>query len=84
MPRPNWRQPLPHKLTIPDLVTLTTLADVRALIGKLPAEHRARSTWQHVAACAREAAAGEGDVADAEMALRLVLMLERVPCRVSR
>jgi hypothetical protein len=27
---------------------LVTLADVRALIGHLPKETRAKSTWQHV------------------------------------
>jgi hypothetical protein len=33
-------------LVIPDVATLRTLADVRTLIGHLPKETRAKSTWQ--------------------------------------
>jgi hypothetical protein len=45
-------------------MTLTTLADVRALIEKhLPAECRERSTWRHVADRLADAARG-ADAAD--------------------
>ena len=57
----------------PGVMKLSTLADVRALMRHLPRATRERDTWRHVA----EAARG-GDVNDAVVALRLVLMLERV------
>jgi hypothetical protein len=45
---------LPRPLTIPDLLTLETLADVRALVEKhLPAEYRAEFTWHHLASLAQ-------------------------------
>jgi hypothetical protein len=79
MPRPNWSRPLPRPLVIPRVMTLKTLADVRALIRHLPNAHRQRSTWRHVKAQVADAARG-GDINDAVVALRLVLMLERVEC----
>ena len=44
MPRPNWSRPLPTPLTIPDIMGLVTLGDVRALLGHLPKETRTRNT----------------------------------------
>jgi hypothetical protein len=78
--KPNWSRPLPRPLVIPGVMTLKTLADVRALMRHLPRHTRARSTWRHVAEQLAEAARG-GDINDALVALRLVLMLERVECR---
>ena len=78
MPRPNWSRPLPRPLVIPRVMTLT-LADVRKLMRHLPRATRERDTWRHVADQLAEAARG-GDVNDAVVALRLVLMLERVEC----
>jgi hypothetical protein len=46
LPRPNWSRILPRPLTIPTVMDLITLADVRALLGHLPKERRAKSTWQ--------------------------------------
>ena len=58
-------------------MTLTTLADMRELVGRyLPRE---RETWRSVADRMNEAARG-GDINDAGLTLRLVLQLERVPC----
>jgi hypothetical protein len=57
MPRPNWSRPLPRPLTIPTVMDLVTLADVRELLGHLPKETRAKSTWQHVEAELKKAAA---------------------------
>jgi hypothetical protein len=39
LPAPNWSRPLPRPLTIPDILTLETLTEVRGLVQKhLPAE----------------------------------------------
>ncbi len=80
MPRPNWSHPLPRPLTIPTVMDLVTLADVRALIGHLPKATRDKETWQHVAAELDKAAAG-ADTVDVSVALQMVLMLENVECR---
>ncbi len=80
MPRPNWSHPLPRPLTIPTVMDLTTLADVRTVIGHPPKATREKSTWQHVVA-ELDKAAGGADTADVSVALRLVLMLENVECR---
>ena len=81
MPRPNWSRALPRPLVIPTVMTLKTLADVRKLMRHLPAEHRERPTWRHVAAELEQAAAG-ADTVDVAVALRLALMLENVECRI--
>jgi hypothetical protein len=71
---------LSRPLVIPDVMTLRTLADVRELIEKhLPAETRAKPTWQHVVQ-KLDAAARGGDVIETAASLRVVLMLENVPC----
>ena len=80
MPRPNWSRALPRPLVIPKVMTLKTLADVRAFMRHLPVEHRKRPTWRHVAAELEQAAAG-ADTVDVAVALRLALMLENVECR---
>jgi hypothetical protein len=41
--RPNWSTPLPRPITIPQVMILTTLADVRKLLGHIPKERRALS-----------------------------------------
>ena len=82
MPRPNWSRSLPRPLTIPTIVDLVTLADVGALLGHLPKETRAKSTWQHVKAELNKTAAG-ADPRDVSAALRLVLMLENVERRLN-
>jgi hypothetical protein len=56
---------------------LTTLADVRALLGHLSKATRAKSTWQHVAVELDKAAAG-ADPADVSVARQMVLQLEHV------
>ena len=41
---------MPRPLTIPDVLTLETLADVRALVEKhLPAEYRSKFIWRQLA-----------------------------------
>jgi hypothetical protein len=78
--RTDWSRRLPRPIVILKLMTIATLADVRELMRHLPKDRRALSTWQHVAAELDKAAAG-ADPADVSIALRLVLMLELVPCR---
>jgi hypothetical protein len=77
MPCPNWSRPLPRPLTIPTVMDLVTLTDVRALIGHLPKEARAKSTWQHVEAALKQAATG-GDTTELWAALQMILMLENI------
>jgi hypothetical protein len=78
--RLDWSRRLPRPLVIPKVMTLATLADVRTLIEHLPPEYRERPTWRRVATLLADAAGG-GDVAEASMALRIVLSLEGVTCR---
>jgi hypothetical protein len=73
--QPDWSRPLPQRIVIPTVATLTTLADVRVLIEHLPEDHRADPTWCHVAAQLEQAAVGL-DVVDLGIALRLALMME--------
>jgi hypothetical protein len=44
----KWSTPLPRPITIPQVMTLKTLADVRKLLGHIPKDRRQLSTWQHV------------------------------------
>jgi hypothetical protein len=43
--RPFWSTPLPRPITIPQVMTLKTLADVRKLLSHIPKERRQLSTW---------------------------------------
>jgi hypothetical protein len=70
--RPPGRLPY----SIPKVMTLRTLADVRKLLKHVPRERRQLSTWQHVEASLSESPE------DAAMALMLVLQLEHVPYTV--
>jgi hypothetical protein len=81
MPRPNWSRALPRPLTIPTVMDLVTLADVQTLLGHLPKEARAKSTWRHVEAGLKQAAIG-GDATELLAALQMVLMLENVEYRL--
>jgi hypothetical protein len=72
--RPAWSTPLPRPITIPQVMTLKTLADVRKLISHIPKERRQLSTWQHVEKMLRE-----GEPPDVSVTLQIVLQMERVP-----
>ena len=61
----------------PHIMDLVTLADVRTLLGHLPKETRAKSTWQHVKSELDKAAAG-ADPVSLSVALQMVLMLENM------
>ena len=85
MTRSSWSRALPRALTILDdgkeFLRLTTLADVRDFLKHIPKERRQFDTWQHVEAELEKAAAG-GDATQVSIALRMVLMLESVECRL--
>jgi len=81
MPRSNWSRALPRPLTIPSITDLKTLADVRTLLGHLPKETRAKSTWKHVEATLKQAATS-GDATELWAALQMVLMLENIEYRL--
>ena len=72
---------MPRTLVIPKVMTLKTLADVRAFLKLLPAEFCQRDTGQCVAVNLTRAAQG-ADVVDLFVSLRMVLMLERAECNL--
>jgi hypothetical protein len=78
--KPDWSRPLPRPLTIPSLMKLRTLADVRELLRHLPKDYRAKDTWRHVAKTLDEATHG-ADPVEFAVALKLVLSLDHVACR---
>ena len=77
--RPDWSTPLPRPITIPEVMTLKTLADVRKLLGHIPKQRRQLETWRHVEKTLQGCASGEDDPANISVALQLVFQLERVP-----
>ena len=80
--RVNLARRLPRPIIIPKVVAITTLADARGLVEQhLPAEYRAKHTWQQISKLLVSAARGDGDPADVEIALRLVLAMEGIQCR---
>ena len=79
--RHDWSRPLPQPIVIPDLMTLRTLADVRAPLSHLPKEYRAKATWRHVAKTLDEAAGGGIQPREIAVALKLVLSLEGIITR---
>jgi hypothetical protein len=80
-PRTNYSRPLPAPLVIPDVMTMTTLADVHVFVTRhLPKPYRDRPHWLAVARDL-EAAARGGDAAEALMAIRMALLIEGVACR---
>ena len=80
MPRPDWSRALPRPLVIPDVMTLTTLDDVRTLMGHLPEDRLQRQMWRHVALQLKQAAA-DGDTTKVSVSLRMVLSMEGIECR---
>jgi hypothetical protein len=80
LPRPNWSRPLSRPLTIPTVMDLVTLADVRELIRHVPKERRDNLNWRVVADELAKAAAG-ADPTSLSIALRMVLSMEHVECR---
>ena len=78
--RLDWSRKLPRTLTIPTVMKLRTLADVRTLLSHLPVDRKRMDSWQHVAARLQDAAGG-GDIAELVAALRVVFMIEHIKCR---
>jgi hypothetical protein len=78
----NWQRPLPRPIVIPNVMTITTLADMRTFVSEhLPGEYRTKQTWRYVAAVMAAAASGQLPAAEVAAAVRLVLSIEGVPCR---
>jgi hypothetical protein len=83
LPRPDWSRLLPRALTIPTVMRLSTLADVRDLVDKhLPEQYRRKPAWRNVSTEIAKAAEGEKDLLEVCVSLRLVLALEGVECLV--
>ncbi len=81
MSKPDWSRPLPRPLTIPTVMKLSTLADVRDLVEKhSPPTYCRKPAWKHVSSQLAEAAQGEKDLLEICVSLRLVLALEGVEC----
>jgi hypothetical protein len=78
--RPDWSRPLPQQIVIPDLMMLRTLADVRMLLGHLPAATREKETWRYVATKLDEATRG-APVVEVFALLRTVLAMEGIAYR---
>jgi len=75
--RLDWSRPLPRPLTIPTVMKLSTLADVRDLVDKhLPEQCRRKPTWRYVSTEITKAAEGEKDLLEVCVSLRLVLAME--------
>ena len=81
MARTDWSRALPRALTIPTIMDLKMLADVRALIDHLPKETRAKGTWHLVETKLKQAAAGS-DMTELWASLQMILMLEGVEYRL--
>jgi hypothetical protein len=82
-PAANWSRPQPAPLVIIDVMTLTTLANVRAFVTRrLPKPYRDRSHW--LVALDLEAAARGGDTAEASMAIKVAFLIEGVACRPNK
>jgi hypothetical protein len=64
----------------PDVMTLKTLADVRAFMRHLLEDRLQRQMWRHVALQLKQAAA-DGDTTKVAVSLRVVLSMEGVECR---
>jgi hypothetical protein len=76
-----WSTPLHRPVTILQVMTLKTLADVRKLLGHIPTERRQLSTWQHVETTL-QACAARDEAENISVALQIVLQGERVPYRI--
>ena len=81
--RSDWSRRLPRPLTIPGIMTLATLADVRTLIEKYFPHCRDRTITRHVADRLAEAACGD-DAASVTVPLMIILAMESVPCGPTR
>ena len=81
--RSDWSRRLPRPLTIPGIMTVATLADLRTLIEKyFPTRCRNRTIPRYVADRLAEAARGD-DTASVTASL-IILALESVPSRPTR
>jgi hypothetical protein len=82
VPYHNWRRRLPRPIVFPDVpLKLSTIADIRDLVHKrLPAAYK--QVWQRVAVITAAVARGEPRAEEVTVALRMVLAIEGLQCRV--
>ena len=73
----DWSRPLRRPLTIPGVMTLKTLADVRKLLGHIPKERLETSAWRNI-----EKYLDVADVENVSIAIQLALQIECVPYMV--
>jgi hypothetical protein len=74
----GWSRQLPSPISIPGLMTIKTLADVRKLLVRLPDETRQEPSWQHLEKCLQEAVVS-GDAQHVFEPLMILLRIEGVP-----
>jgi hypothetical protein len=78
--RPDWSQRLPRTITIPEVMTLRTLADVREPLGHLPERCRHKSAWEYLADHRTEVASN-GDTQSVTVPLKMVQSMEGIEHR---
>ena len=71
-----WLRPLPHMLTIPGVMDIVTLADVREFLKLIPKGRRQSETWQVVERQLAEANIGRVRVHDVSIALQMALHVQ--------
>jgi hypothetical protein len=81
LPCQTWHRPLPRRIVIPKVMTLSTLEDVRASASAFAGRYREKQTWQRMATLTTAAARGQLVPEEVSVAVRMVLQLEGIRCQ---